>query len=79
MLVYPAGPVQLNVYNGDVVFGVPPVTVRSIVPLLSWWQSKFVPSMKGVNNNGSKISKESLLTHPLSSVIFNIYKPEPKL
>ena len=35
-LVYPAGPVQLNVYNGDVVFGVPPVTVRSISPLLSW-------------------------------------------
>ena len=36
MLVYPAGPVQLHVYNGDVVFGVPSVTVTSIVPLLSW-------------------------------------------
>ena len=42
MLVYPAGPVQLNVYNGDVVFGVPPLTVRLIAPLLSWEQSKFV-------------------------------------
>ena len=59
----PPGPVHTNVYGV-----VPPFTVRSMVPLLSWKHSRFVPLIEEVSSVGWVNVMEQLVIHPLASV-----------
>jgi len=66
----PPGPIQANVYGS-----VPPLTVRSMVPLLSWKHNKSVPLIEEVSRVGSVNVIEHDVVHPFSSVIVTEYVP----
>ena len=59
----PPGPVHTNVYGV-----VPPFTVRSMVPLLSWKHSRFVPLIEEVSSVGSVRVILQFTVAPLASV-----------